>query len=256
MKAKYLKFHGNDLEDKVLYENFTLPDDGVFVDIGAGPDGVQGSNSYFFEQNGWKCLVVDADPRNKKALLNNRKHAYSLAVGSKPGIAKLKTFDSPDISVLSSDGEQEVEVVTLESLLEKEGIDEIDILSIDTEGTEIDVWESFDWKKHRPAIVVVEAVSSAVINEKIPEYFKNLGYTYVATRGPNLIYKWEERVRNPKRIVYGSSYDRGLEHLLKMWPDIRKEVPDAELRIFYGWVMFDKVAANNPERLAWKEKMQ
>lgn len=256
MKAKYLKFHGNDLEDKVLYENFTLPDNGVFVDIGAGPDGIQGSNSYFFEKNGWKCVVADADPRNKEALLKNRKHAYSVAVGSKPGKAKLHMHDeSPDISVLSDAGEQEVEVVTLESLLEKEGIEKIDILSIDTEGTELDVWESFDWKKHRPAIVIVEAVSSKVINEKVPEHFASIGYTYVATRGPNLIYKWEEKTRNPHRVVYGSSYDRGLEHLLKMWPDIRKEVPDAELRVFYGWNMFDKVMSNNPERMAWKEKM-
>jgi len=63
-------------------------------------------------------------------------------------------------------------------------------------------------------------------------------------------------MRDPKIVVYGSSYDRGLEHLLKMWPDVIKEVPDAKLRIFYGWVLFDKVAANNPERQAWKEKMQ
>lgn len=256
MKAKYLKFHGNDLEDKAIYESFTLPDDGVFVDIGAGPDGIQGSNSYFFEQNGWKCVVVDADPRNKEALLKNRKHAYSLAIGSQIGKGKLDMKESPDISVLSDAGTQEVEVVTLESILEKEGIEKIDIISIDTEGTELEVWGTFDWQKHRPAIVIVEAVSSGVISEKTPEYFASIGYEWVATIGPNLIYKWVERVRNPKRIVYGSSYDRGLEHLLKMWPDIKKEVPDAELRIFYGWDLFDKVMANNPERMAWKEKMQ
>ena len=63
-------------------------------------------------------------------------------------------------------------------------------------------------------------------------------------------------MRDPKTIVYGSSYDRGLEHLLKMWSEILKEVPDAKLRIFYGWDLFDRIMANNPERMAWKEKMQ
>lgn len=63
-------------------------------------------------------------------------------------------------------------------------------------------------------------------------------------------------MRDTKTIVYGSSYDRGLEHLLKMWPEILKEVPDAKLRIFYGWTLFDRIMANNPERMAWKEKMQ
>jgi len=61
--------------------------------------------------------------------------------------------------------------------------------------------------------------------------------------------------RNPHRMIYTSSYDRGLEHLLKMWPDIKKEVKDAELHIFYGWNLFESFYYNNPERMAWKAKM-
>lgn len=45
--------------------------------------------------------------------------------------------------------------------------------------------------------------------------------------------------RNPRRMIYTSSYDRGIQHLLEMWPDIRKEVPDAELHLFYGWETYD-----------------
>lgn len=59
-----------------------------------------------------------------------------------------------------------------------------------------------------------------------------------------------------KRVFYGSSYDRGLEHLLKMWPDVRKAVPNAELHIYYGWKLFDRFYGDNPERMAWKEKME
>lgn len=61
--------------------------------------------------------------------------------------------------------------------------------------------------------------------------------------------------RNPHRVIYTSSYDRGLEHLLSMWGDVRKEVPDAELHIFYGWKLFEQFYKNNPERMAWKAKM-
>lgn len=39
--------------------------------------------------------------------------------------------------------------------------------------------------------------------------------------------------RNEHRVVYCSSPDRGLHHLLSMWPHIRRQVPDAELKIFY-----------------------
>ncbi len=62
--------------------------------------------------------------------------------------------------------------------------------------------------------------------------------------------------RNNKRLIWTSSYDRGLEHLLNMWPDVLEEVPEAELHIFYGWNLFDAVHKGNPERMAWKAKMQ
>lgn len=46
-------------------------------------------------------------------------------------------------------------------------------------------------------------------------------------------------LRNPHRMIYTSSYDRGIQHLLQMWPDIKQEVPEAELHLFYGWNTYD-----------------
>lgn len=45
--------------------------------------------------------------------------------------------------------------------------------------------------------------------------------------------------RNPFQIVYASSYDRGLEFLLENWSKIKTEVPEATLKIMYGWNTFD-----------------
>ena len=56
-------------------------------------------------------------------------------------------------------------------------------------------------------------------------------------------------------VGYFSSYDRGLECLLKMWPEVVKQVPDATLDIYYGWDTFDKVHAKNPEQMRWRFKM-
>jgi protein O-GlcNAc transferase len=41
--------------------------------------------------------------------------------------------------------------------------------------------------------------------------------------------------RDPYKVVYGSSYHRGLSHVLKAWPQIRKQVPEAHLTVFYGF---------------------
>lgn len=48
--------------------------------------------------------------------------------------------------------------------------------------------------------------------------------------------------RNPRRAVYSSSPNRGLQALLQMWPRIRAQVPDAELDIFYGFFNWEAMA--------------
>ena len=58
--------------------------------------------------------------------------------------------------------------------------------------------------------------------------------------------------RNHK-LFYASSYDRGLDILLSIWPDIKEAVPDATLDVAYGWDLFDKATVNNKERQAWKK---
>jgi len=68
--------------------------------------------------------------------------------------------------------------------------------------------------------------------------------------------RYNKAKRNPYSLIYSSSYDRGLEQMLTWgWPIIKKEIPEAELHIYYGWNLFDAVHRNNPERMMWKKKM-
>lgn len=48
--------------------------------------------------------------------------------------------------------------------------------------------------------------------------------------------QFTERPKKSKSCIYASNYVRGLEMLLMVWPDIKKEVPEATLNIYYGWV--------------------
>lgn len=48
--------------------------------------------------------------------------------------------------------------------------------------------------------------------------------------------------REPFRMIYTSSYDRGIEHLLRRWSEVKTAVPQAELHIFYGWNNYEKLA--------------
>ena len=63
--------------------------------------------------------------------------------------------------------------------------------------------------------------------------------------------------KKKNNLVSTSSYDRGLEHLLEMWTDIRKEVPDTTLDIAYGWDLYDKTPAGTSlEGQEWKARME
>lgn len=59
-------------------------------------------------------------------------------------------------------------------------------------------------------------------------------------------------MKKPYSVGYFSSYDRGLECLLNMWPKIREQVSEATLDIYYGWTTFDKVHSSNPTMMKWK----
>ncbi|MEU9890071.1 FkbM family methyltransferase [Sphaerisporangium sp. NPDC051011] len=160
-------YHSQWGEDRWLAENLGLPANGIFVDVGAG-DGCRGSNTLYWEERGWTGLCVDADPRNHAPLARRRCQVSHHAVSAMSG---LRTFwmygPRSSLSGLDVDGPEytavRVEARTLADLLQQAAIQKIDLLSIDVEGTELDVWASYDSGLHRPGIVLIE------YDDRVPE---------------------------------------------------------------------------------------
>jgi hypothetical protein len=58
--------------------------------------------------------------------------------------------------------------------------------------------------------------------------------------------------KNPYKLVYASRYYRGLESMLTYgWSIIKREIPQAELHLFYGWTRREL----DPDLTKWREKM-
>lgn len=60
--------------------------------------------------------------------------------------------------------------------------------------------------------------------------------------------QYDDGPRVPGRVIYASCPSRGLHHVLAMWPEIRRQVPHAHLRIFYEvrrWI--EGVLASPPD---------
>jgi len=70
-----------------------------------------------------------------------------------------------------------------------------------------------------------------------------------------------ERYQNVNRkkvkhsFIWLSSPDRGLEELLNMWGLLKQRLPDATLKIFYGWNYFDS-SLMIPEQREFKERIR
>jgi len=64
-------------------------------------------------------------------------------------------------------------------------------------------------------------------------------------------------VKTKNNLVWTSSYDRGLLPLLEMWADVKKEVPDATLDVYYGFGLLDSSpAGKHKDYRVWKDNME
>lgn len=118
-----------------------------------------------------------------------------------------------------------------------------------------DVLSPSEWKKSRVAKVDNIFVKSKFHRSFIPDVPDEK--IVIIPNGIDLSMIPEKIEKRSNTIIYSSSYDRGLEYGLKYgWPIIKKEIPDAELHIYYGWDLFDRFYSGNPERMKWKKKMK
>jgi tetratricopeptide (TPR) repeat protein len=107
----------------------------------------------------------------------------------------------------------------------------------------------------------LEGVNSVIVLSEyhktlLPDHVKDHCKIIVSTNGINPEdFKGIDVPRQPKRIIYASSYDRGLEIIVENWPKIRAAEPDAELHIYYGWNTYDEYVAMGLTTPEFKDKM-
>ena len=159
--------------DQVIRSYFDSTYQGAAIEIGA-VDGIFFSNTYALEQEGWLCLAIEANPEYCAALNRNRKYSMCCAVAEYEGTAELVVYDIQRgdhvaLTAIKVDArlvEQysgtvvrrvKVPVHTLDPCIADFGkFQKIDIVSIDTEGNELDVLKGFDIKRWNPSLIVVE----------------------------------------------------------------------------------------------------
>lgn len=117
-----------------------------------------------------------------------------------------------------------------------------------------DVQNQAEYSKERLDRLTKVIVLSQAHRQNIPDVPDEK--IFISSNGYTEHHPEVKPTNNPKWCIWTSSYDRGLEHILEIWPQVTKKVPDAQLHIFYGWKLFKQFNVNNPERMAWMRKIE
>jgi FkbM family methyltransferase len=169
-------YYGQFGEDMIIERYFPKDYISGCIDIGAA-DGIYINNTKHFEDLGWYCLCVEPNPRYFKELKLNRLNVVECAISNTEGnliftVVNLGNDIEDAVSALKVDerllnqfksnydiniSEINVKTITLDSCIEQfYKHDKIDFISIDTEGTELDVLKSFSIEKWNPKLLVIE----------------------------------------------------------------------------------------------------
>lgn len=121
---------------------------GFFVDIGAH-NGIDLSNTYALEQAGWNGICIEPHPELFKELEQNRKCiVIQKAISNYNGTASFHQNQESALSSLDKNGEIEVCVNRLDMILSAyKAPQNIDYISLDVEGAEIDILLDFPFDK-------------------------------------------------------------------------------------------------------------
>lgn len=184
---------GQDLEVLKFYNN---KPSGFFVEIGAS-DGIALSNTFLLENNfGWRGICVEPIPAKFGLLCKNRPNSvcYQEAVYNETG--KQVVFDicnQADMLSGISDSidchkpfvnqnktQITVNTISLTDLLDKSNSPTfIEYLSLDTEGSELEILKSVDFKQYTFGLIDVEHNYVEPRRSHIKELLTSNGYHYV-----------------------------------------------------------------------------
>lgn len=200
-----MKFYGQFDTDKIIFERY-FPNPnyiGNCIEVGA-VDGIELSNTLFFEQRGWECLCIEPQPGFQffDSLAKNRKIAVNCAISSEEKddaeftIIYLKFPNTSGFIQCSGISGLHVDINLLQRYIDfgcevkKQTIsvqtkplkwcienhfnkNPIDFISIDVEGSELDVLKSFDINAYNTKLMIIENNDN---DSNVENYMKERGW--------------------------------------------------------------------------------
>ncbi|MEQ8347217.1 MAG: FkbM family methyltransferase [Sneathiellaceae bacterium] len=168
--------------------------DGVFLDIG-GYDGVTGSRTLFFELfQGWTGLFFEAVPSyHARAARTRRCPCHCVTIGGADGSSAFLTPNRDRVERRrearppphNRERRTNVPVRPVAPFLREAGIRQVDLVSLDIEGSEVEVLDSYPFAE---IPVTAWSIENTYASPAIGAALARHGYTRIATIGIDEIY--------------------------------------------------------------------
>ena len=228
------------IEKELIRDFFKGKESGFFIEVGANEPDLVFSQTFHLEKNyNWNGILIEPIDYlfDKLKCVRTGAKAFQVACTSKEktGIATLKIPVSGDNeitghaclevnvdhSLLFKTRNVKVEAVTLNSILIGENISKVDFLSIDVEGTELDVLKGFDLWKYSPKLIIIE---DRMVFMSKHLYLKKHGYQIFRRTGFNNWYGKKTKIPsvslttklNLFRKIYLSSWIKKTREAFRM----------------------------------------
>jgi len=186
-------------QDYFLCDQGLVPKEGgVFLDIGCN-DPIVSSNSYYCEKNfGYKGIAIEplnnfADKWAKERpntifvnafVANSTEEIDFLEVAGDKGWESKLSGAADRVNLKGkniSSTTRKVRPSTLQEILNQNSIDfDVNLLSVDVEGYEIEVLSSVDWSTKKPVTIIIENTGSWQDQENLRSFIIDKGYKYYA----------------------------------------------------------------------------
>jgi len=226
-------------QDKWIAEElFPGKKKGIFVDIGAY-DGITYSNTFFLETKlGWTGLAVEPIPHVYDKLKQNRscetvngcvgirdeKLPFRIVDGYAEMLSGLIDQFAP-VHLYRIDRElrryggsyrdMEAGCYSINTLLEKHGLYDIDYLSIDVEGGELSIIEGFDFQRFRVTVIGIE---NNYKDYRIPKLLREKEFVLHSIVGDDEFYIFAGQKTG---LSAQSRWKRGLSIIARIVPALR-----------------------------------
>lgn len=209
-----------------IYKKFFALETGVkgtFVEVGAF-DGYNFSNTFALSKLGWSGVYVEPVPQFAQACVNV--HSFNLSIRTvccaisdvegKANIAvagTLSTLSAENLKAYSEiewarnhlnstySGEIEISVFRLDTILRKLEVKNFDLLVVDVEGSEENVFKSFSFDEYLPKMIICEIEDDhedlskyeniRLSNERVRNHITSAGYVEVYRDHINTVFVHE-----------------------------------------------------------------